>query len=155
MDKIFPNEVVVYSSVCVSFQLWRMKQKFSLKIFLSSWLHGDTRQDTIWTLCCLILDNDQRDAQLLHFKIYLLHSSTCFEHYMLIIRRLNCIDVAPGIVLSISGRPVHRLGDNCRTVLSQPVHRTVIDWKDDIRCCINTVHSPDDEHIMLETCRGM
>ena len=27
--------------------------------------------------------------------------------------------------LSVSGRPVHRLRENCRAVLSQPVHRTV------------------------------
>ena len=46
----------------------------------------------------IILDNDQRDAHLLYFTIYLLLSSTCFEHYMLIIRRLNCIDAASGIV---------------------------------------------------------
>jgi hypothetical protein len=25
---------------------------------------------------------------------------------------------------------------------------------DDTRCCINTIYPPDDEHIMLETCRG-
>ena len=31
----------------------------------------------------IILDNDQRDTHLLYFTIYLLHSSTCFEHYML------------------------------------------------------------------------
>jgi hypothetical protein len=31
---------------------------------------------------------------------------------MLIIRRLNCIDAASGVVLSVSGRPVHRLGEN-------------------------------------------
>jgi hypothetical protein len=35
---------------------------------------------------------------------------------MLIIRRLNCIDAASGIVLSISGLPVHRLGENCIAV---------------------------------------
>ena len=57
----------------------------------------------------MILDNDQRDAHLLYFTMYLLHSSTCFEHYILIIRRLTCIDAASGIVLSVSGRPVHRL----------------------------------------------
>ena len=56
----------------------------------------------------IILDNDQRDAHLLYFTIYLLNSSTYFDHYMLIIRRLNCIDAASGIVLSVSGRPVHR-----------------------------------------------
>jgi len=60
----------------------------------------------------VFLDNDQRDSHLLYFTIYLLYSSTCFEHYMLIIRRLNCIDAASGIILSVSGRPVHRLGDN-------------------------------------------
>ena len=54
------------------------------------------------------LDNDQIDAHLLYFTIHLLPSSTCFKHYMLIIRRLNCIDAASGIVLSVSGRPVHR-----------------------------------------------
>jgi hypothetical protein len=31
---------------------------------------------------------------------------------MLIIRRLNCIDAASGIVLSVSGRPVHGFGEN-------------------------------------------
>jgi hypothetical protein len=31
---------------------------------------------------------------------------------MLIIRRLNCIDAASGIVLSVSGRPVYRLREN-------------------------------------------
>jgi len=45
------------------------------------------------------LDIDQLDAHLLYFTICLLQSSTCFEHYMLIIRSLNCIDVASGIVL--------------------------------------------------------
>ena len=51
------------------------------------------------TLCKTSLNNDQPDAHLLHFTIRPLQSSTCFEHYMLIIRRLNCIDAASGIVL--------------------------------------------------------
>ena len=55
------------------------------------------------------LDNGQLDAHFLYFTIRPLQSSTCFEHYMLIIRRLNCIDAASGIVLSLSGRSVHRL----------------------------------------------
>ena len=66
-----------------------------------------------------IVDDNQLDAQLLDFTIRLLRSSTCFEHYMLIIRSLNCIDAASGIVtLSklISGAQFER-------VLSQPVHR--------------------------------
>ena len=54
----------------------------------------------------IILDNDQRDTHLLYYI------PLCFEHYVLIIRRLNYVDAASGIVLSISGRPVHRLGEN-------------------------------------------
>ena len=38
-------------------------------------------------------------------------------------------------------------------VLFQPVHQTATDWANDARCCINTIQPPDDEHIMLETCR--
>ena len=56
----------------------------------------------------IILGNDQLDTHLLYFTIRLLKSATCFEHYMLIIRGLNCIDAASGIALSVSGRPVHR-----------------------------------------------
>ena len=48
---------------------------------------------------------------------------------------------------------------NCRwpsdAVLSQPVHRTVTYRCDDTRCCIMQFWPPDDEHIVLETCRGM
>ena len=47
----------------------------------------------------------------IYFTIHLLWSSTCFEHCMLIIRRLNCIDAASGIVtLSkwLSGAQVER-----------------------------------------------
>ena len=47
----------------------------------------------------IILGNDQLDTQLLYFTIRLSCSSTCFENYLLIIRRLNCIDTASGIVI--------------------------------------------------------
>ena len=50
---------------------------------------------------------------------------------MFIIRRLSCIDAASGIVLSVSGGPVHSLRENCSAI--QPHY---------------------DEHILLETCRG-
>ena len=45
--------------------------------------------------------------------------------------------------LSVSGRPVH-----LRT-------RRPLTENDDTRCCINTIQPPDDEHIMLETRRGL
>jgi len=54
------------------------------------------------------LDNGQLDAHLLYFTIRPLQSSKSFEHYMLIIRRLNCIDPTSGFFFSVSGRPVHR-----------------------------------------------
>ena len=57
------------------------------------------------------LENDQLDAHLIYFTIRLLYSSPCFQHYMFIIRRLNCIDAASGIFISVSGRLVHRLRD--------------------------------------------
>ena len=47
---------------------------------------------------------------------------------MLIIRRLNCIEAASGIVLSVSGHPVHRLKENA------------FSFNLCSRCCINTIH---------------
>ena len=71
---------------------------------------------------------------------------------MLIIRRLNCIDAASGIVTLSDWPP----GAQVERELSQPVHRRPLtESADDTRCCINTIHPPDDEHIMLETCRGL
>ena len=66
--------------------------------------------------------------------------------------------------LSVSGRPVHRLREN--EVLSQPAHEVLrrlqmlrteqpLTENDDTRCCINTIQPPDDEHIILETCRRL
>jgi len=39
--------------------------------------------------------------------------------------------------------------------LSQPVHRTARYRCDNTRCCIIQFGPPDDEHIVLETCRGI
>jgi hypothetical protein len=41
------------------------------------------------TVLNLNLDNDQLDAHLLYFTLRPLKSSTCFEHYMLIIKRFE------------------------------------------------------------------
>ena len=41
------------------------------------------------------------------FIIILLHASTCFEHYVLIIRRSKLYYTACGIVTPVGGRPVH------------------------------------------------
>ena len=103
------GKCISFDKVCVEKQ-WYIKYFCFIDLYLS-----------------ISLDNNQLDAHLLYFTIRPLQSSTCFEHYMLIIRRLNRIDKASGIVLSVSGRPVYRLRENCRAVLSQTVHRKVTD----------------------------
>ena len=60
---------------------------------------------------------------------------------MLIIRRLNCIDAASGI-FTLSKWPSGAPDGHLLKI-------------DDTKCCINTIQPPDDEHIMLETCRGL
>ena len=70
---------------------------------------------------------------------------------MLIIRSLNCIDAASGIVLLVSDNPVHRLRQNSLNLCTgRPLTES-----DDTRCCINTIQPPNDEHIKLEKCRGL
>ena len=57
----------------------------------------------------------------------LLYASTCFEHYVLIIRRSKLYYTPSGIVTPVGGRPVHRLREDSLKVergLSQPVHGT-------------------------------
>ena len=80
---------------------------------------------------------------------------------MLIIRKLNCIDAASGIVtLSkwTSGAQVKREPLNLCTGQRFPLILCTgrpLTESDDTRCCINTIQHPDDEHIMLEICRGL
>jgi len=38
---------------------------------------------------------------------------TCFEHYMLIIKRSTLYYTASDIVTPVGGRPVHRLREDC------------------------------------------
>ena len=64
----------------------------------------------------IILDNDQLNAHLLYVTIRPLQSYTCFKHYMLIIRRLNCIDAASSIVRAFSGLPMHGLKENSELI---------------------------------------
>ena len=76
---------------------------------------------------------------------------------MFIIRRMKCIDAASDIV-TLSKWPSGALVES--EVHSQPVHVNLcigrpVTESDDTRYCINTVHPPDDEHIMLETCGGL
>ena len=71
---------------------------------------------------------------------------------MLIIRRLNCIDAAPGIV-TLSKWPSGAQVDR-EIPLNLCTGRPFTE-SDDTICCISTIQPPDDEHIMLETRRGL
>ena len=46
------------------------------------------------------------------FTISLLYASTCFEHYVLIIRRSKLYYTASGIITPVGGRSVHRLRED-------------------------------------------
>jgi len=90
-----------------------------------------------------VLVINQLDAQNLCFIISLLYASTCFKHYVLIIRRSKLYCTASGIVTPIGGRPVHRLREDC-----SPLSTGAPDGHlqcDDTRCCIIQFWPPDDE----------
>jgi len=55
---------------------------------------------------------NQLDAQNVCFTISLFHASTCFEHYVLIIRRSKLHYTASGIITPIGGRLVNRLREH-------------------------------------------
>ena len=91
----------------------------------------------------IILDNDQLDAHLLYFTIQLLQSSTC-------VRALYAHHQEVELYwCSVWYRPLSQWPSGV------PVHRTATYWADHTRCCISTIQPPGDEHIMLETCRGL
>ena len=71
---------------------------------------------------------------------------------VLIIRMSKLYYTASGIITPVSGRPVHRLGEE--SSLNQCTGRPPTQC-DDTRCCIIQFRPPDDEHIVLETCRGI
>ena len=73
---------------------------------------------------------------------------------MLIIRRLNYTDAASGIVNLSKWPSGAQVEKELQFSLSLCTGRPLTD-SDDTRCCINTIQPPDDEHIMLKTCRGL
>jgi hypothetical protein len=69
------------------------------------------------------------------FAITLFHASTCFEHYVLIVRKSKLYYTASGINTPTGGRPVH-------LCTGRPPIGVMIP-------------EPDDKHMVVETCRGM
>jgi hypothetical protein len=92
----------------------------------------------------IIIVNYQPGAHFLYFVQYVgyipLHVSS---NMLLIIRRIYCINTASGTVLSSS----------LNLCTDQPLRVQTVTIPD--ACCINTICPPDDEHIVLDTCRGM
>ena len=91
-DSTLHRKCNLHISKCVSAELkvcYFLRTSYIVPSMLpaNSW-PCDLRQWPTW--CTLAL-----------FYIYLLNSSTCFEHYMLIISRMNCIDALSGIVLQM------------------------------------------------------
>ena len=53
--------------------------------------------------------------------------------------------------LSVSGRPMYKLRENSLNLhTGRPLTES-----EDTRCYINTIQPPDDDHMMLETSRGL
>ena len=83
-------------------------------------------------LSLFILVINQLDAQNFCFTISLFHTSTCFEHHVLIIRRSILYYTASGIITPIGGRPVHRLRQSSLNLYTgRPPTEC-----DDTKCCI-------------------
>jgi hypothetical protein len=94
----------------------------------------------------VILVNDQLDAL---FLMYFFHASTCFEHKCSSSGGPNGINTSSGITRSggcLSDVPVVSSWPARQT----PTHQSVI--PDDV---LIQFGPPDDEHSLLETCRGM
>jgi len=86
----------------------------------------------------IILVINKLDAKKSCFIISLLYAYTCFEDYVLIIRRSKLYYIASGIITLVGGRPVHRLRGDCCPQVERglqstgwertAVHRLREDW---------------------------
>jgi len=74
---------------------------------------------------------------------------------MLIIRKLNCTDAASGIVTLKSVAVRFTGSERTHEIILNLCTGRPLTESDDTRCCISTIKPRDDEHVMLETCRGL
>ena len=91
---------------------------------------------------------NQLDVQKFCFTISLFHASTCFEHMCSSSGGQNCITqhlVSSHLYVAV----------RCTVWERTPAHRTATYRCEDARCYIIQCWPPDDEHIVLETCRGI
>ena len=78
----------------------------------------------------------------------------CFEHYVLNIRRSKLYYTASGIVTPVGGRPVYGLREVWYLV-QYLVYGTASGIITPTGVMIADAVPPDDEHILLETYRGI
>ena len=108
-----------------------------------SFQHLATVLISVFTLCYgsgLLFRGPPCISSTIHFKGYLL---VILSYSLVSERHKRDFDVLLTVHLSII------------LVVNQPVHRTATYRCDDTRCCIIQFLPPDDEHIVLETCRGI
>ena len=87
---------------------------------------------------CIILDNDQLDTLFYNMFIIILYMfQALYAHHQEV--ELYWCSIwyrhSQSVAVRCTGRPLTE--------------------SDDTRCCINKIQPPDDEHIKLETCRGL
>ena len=105
-----------------------------------------------WTHVTVFLDNDQLDTHVLYFILHM------FIIILYMFRALYAHHQEVELYWCIWYRHSWKVTVQC-TDWKSPLSICASDGQtlesDDTRCCISTVHPPDDEHIMLETCRGL
>ena len=141
--------------ICYSCSYWIIKR--TTRIFGYSNNNVYIRQGFFYVLLTvhlsISLDNDQLDAHLLYFTIRPLHFPTCFEHYMLIIMRV--IALIQHLVSSSQSVAVRWTGWEI-TLSSLSTCALNGHWlRGRYQMLYECNSPPDDEHLMLETCRGM
>jgi len=97
----------------------------------------------------IILDNDQLDTHLLYFM---------YNTFIIILYMFQALYAHHQEVELYWYSIWYRLSENKWVVLALPNHnprQLTCYQSDDTICCISTIQTPDDEHIMLETSRGL
>jgi hypothetical protein len=102
-----------------------------------------------------VWDNDQLDTHLLYFTIRLLNplhvsSIMCSSPGGWIVFMQHLVSSSQSVVVRRTGWERTALQFSLNLCAGRPLPES-----DDTRCCINTIQPPDDEHIMLQTCRGL
>ena len=86
------------------------------------------------------------------FIISLFYSSTCFEHYVLFIKRSKLYYTASDIITPVGGRPVRWLRENSSLNCAPDGHLRCVTIPDAVQCNFDLLMMST---AMLGTCRGI